>query len=46
LWARPAADALIKWLIPQRQKVPEGSATAKAIDYGLNRWVALTRNLG
>jgi hypothetical protein len=25
------------------QKVPDGSATAKAIDYSLNRWVALTR---
>ena len=27
----------------QRQKVPPGSATAKAIDYSLGRWVALTR---
>lgn len=26
--------------------VPEGSATAKAIDYSLNRWAALTRYLG
>ena len=25
----------------QRQKVPDGSATAKAIDYSLNRWKAL-----
>jgi transposase len=29
----------------QRQKVPDGSATAKAIDYSLNRWAALTRFL-
>ena len=29
----------------QRQKVPDGSATAKAIDYSLKRWAALTRYL-
>ena len=28
-----------------RQKVPSGSATAKAIDYSLGRWAALTRHL-
>ena len=27
----------------QRQKVPGNSATAKALDYSLNRWAALTR---
>ena len=27
----------------QRQKILDGSATARAIDYSLNRWVALTR---
>jgi len=43
--ARPVADALNKWLTLQRLKVPEGSATAKAIDYSLNRWAALTRYL-
>ena len=43
LKARPVADALGKWLALQRQKVPDGSATAKAIDYSLNRWAALTR---
>jgi hypothetical protein len=26
----------------QRELVPEGSATAKALDYSLKRWVALT----
>ena len=26
-----------------RVKVPGGTATAKAIDYSLNRWAALTR---
>ncbi len=45
LKARPVADALNKWLTWQRQKVPDGSATARAIDYSLNRWVALTRYL-
>ncbi len=37
------ADALHQWLGQQRQKVPDGSATAKGIDYSLNRWAALTR---
>jgi len=46
LKAKPVADALQAWLIAQRQKVPDGSATAKAIDYSLNRWTALTRYLG
>lgn len=41
--ARPAADALHAWLIAHRQKVPPGSATAKAIDYSLGRWPALVR---
>lgn len=43
--ARPIADALHDWLILQRQQVPEGSAIAKAIDYSLKRWAALTRYL-
>jgi transposase len=46
LKAQPMADALQAWLLAQRQKVPEGSATARAIDYSLNRWTALTRYLG
>jgi transposase len=41
--SRPVADALHQWLVQQRQRVPDGSATAKAIDYSLNRWAALTR---
>ena len=45
LKARPVADALSKWLTLQRLKVPDGSATAKAIDYSLNRWAALMRYL-
>src|SRR5688572_30219961 len=43
--ASPAADTLHRWLILHRQKVPDGSATAKAIDYSLRRWSALLRYL-
>lgn len=43
--AKPIADALHKWLQLQRSKVPNGSATAKALDYSLKRWVALTHYL-
>lgn len=43
--ARPLADALNQWLRQQRQRVPDGSATARAIDYSLKRWAALTRYL-
>jgi transposase len=42
---RPAADALHTWLLAQRERVPEGSATAKAINYSLGRWGPLTRYL-
>jgi transposase len=41
--ARPVANTLHEWLMAQRQLVPNGSATAKAIDYSLKRWQALTR---
>ena len=41
--SRPVVDALHQWLTQQRQKVPDGSATAKAIHYSLKRWPALTR---
>jgi len=44
--ARPVADALHAWLTAQRQKVPPGSATARAIDYSLGRWPALVRYIG
>ena len=40
---QPIADALHQWLTQQRKKVPDGSATAKAIDYSLKRWKALVR---
>ena len=41
----PIADTLHAWLMLQRAKVPEGSGIAKAIDYSLKRWQALTRYL-
>ena len=43
--ARPVADALHHWLRAQRQKVPDGTGTAKALDDSLKRWQALTRYL-
>ncbi|MEW6679380.1 MAG: IS66 family transposase [Pseudomonadota bacterium] len=41
--ARPVLDALFEWLWQTRQSVAEGSGTAKAMDYSLKRWEALTR---
>jgi hypothetical protein len=43
--SQPLVQTLNEWLMLNRQKVPEGSATAKAIDYSLRRWRALTRFL-
>lgn len=43
--AKPVADLMREWLTKQRSLVPGGSATAKAIDYSLGRWAALTRYL-
>lgn len=40
--SRPIADKLHAWLKAQRARVHDGSAIAKAIDYSLNRWPALT----
>lgn len=44
--AIPVAQALHRWLLEFRRKVPDGSATAKAMDYSLHRWAALTHHLG
>ena len=41
--SRPLADAFYQWMVLQRQKITDGSATARALDYSLKRWVALTR---
>lgn len=43
--ARPLADALHQWMLAHRTKVPDGSGTARALDYSLKRWGALTRYL-
>ena len=42
----PMADALHDWLTAHRARATAGTALAKAIDYSLNRWGALTRYLG
>ena len=43
--AKPLCEGLHAWLGLERQRVPDGSAIARAIDYSLNRWGALTRFL-
>ena len=43
--AVPAMDALHAWMIAQRQLVHDGVAIAKALDYSLKRWTALSRYL-
>lgn len=43
--ARPLADQLHAWLVNQRQRLAQADATAKAIDYSLKRWKALTHYL-
>ena len=43
--ARPLADALHSWLTTQRHKLARADVTAKAIDYALSNWRALTRYL-
>jgi len=45
LRSRPLCEELHIWLKLERSRVPDGSAIAKAIDYSLNRWEALTRFL-
>lgn len=41
----PIAQALYDWLVAQRTRTADGTAIAKAIDYSLKRWSALTRFL-
>src|SRR5438067_190719 len=45
LQSRPIADKLREWLLLQRHQATEGTAIAKAINYSLGRWHALTRFL-
>jgi transposase len=41
--SRRIADALHGWMLAQRSQVTNSSAIAKALDYSLKRWQALTR---
>jgi hypothetical protein len=43
--AKPILDQFRQWLIGQREQITNGTTTAKAIDYSLKRWQALTRYL-
>ncbi len=43
--AKPVCDAFHEWLVTHRKLVSDGSAIAKALDYSLKRWEALTRYL-
>jgi transposase len=43
--SKPLADAFKEWMLLQRQKITDGSATAKALDYSLKRWRPLTQFL-
>ena len=43
--SKPLTDALYQWMELQRRQITDGSATAKAIDYSIKRWSALTRFL-
>ena len=41
--SQPILDALYQWMVRQRQQLPDSCATAKALDYSIRRWAALTR---
>lgn len=43
--AKPLLDRMHRWLLGKRNQVPDGTATAKAIDYSLRRWPALIQYL-
>lgn len=43
--SRPIVEALHVWLTEQRHKFAKADVTAKAIDYSLSNWRALTRYL-
>lgn len=38
----PIASALHEWLIGQRTRITDGTATSRAVDYSLKHWAALT----
>ena len=43
--SRPIAQALHAWLLAQRPNLAKADTTARAIDYSLSNWPALTRYL-
>jgi transposase len=43
--ARPLWGKLHAWLCLERSRVPDGSSKARALNYSLNAWPALTQNL-
>ncbi|MCZ8336947.1 MAG: IS66 family transposase, partial [Burkholderiaceae bacterium] len=45
LRSKPITDTMHEWLTLHRRRATDGTAIAKAIDYSLGRWVALTRFL-
>jgi transposase len=44
--SKPVLDAMHQWMLLTRQKITDGTATSRALDYSLNRWTALTRFVG
>jgi transposase len=43
--SKPLAIKFHEWMLLQRRQILDGSATAKALDYSLKRWTALTQFL-
>ncbi|MHA3014397.1 Transposase [Cupriavidus necator] len=43
--AKPLWEELHAWLQLERSRVPDGGITAKALDYSLKNWAALTHHL-
>lgn len=43
--SKPILDGLHRWMQANRLKIPDGTASARALDYSLKRWAALTRYL-
>ena len=43
--SKPLAIKFHEWMLLQRRQITDGSATAKALDYSLKRWTALTQFL-
>jgi hypothetical protein len=43
--SKPLADKFHEWMLLQRRQITDGTATAKALDYSLKRWTALTQFL-